>query len=373
MKVAVCVSGEARQYEKCHPTFESFFKDYDCDVFLSTWEQRGGSGKTDRILNETDYIGPDAWDKLRADFISNQMTFEHFGFEKQNSLEIWEKKEEFDERFVDVDHLKSLYKPKAIEVMRNDSLPLELNGTKIKRFHNKFPQDYQVYKADLMRRKYEKENNIKYDIVVKTRFDIVHINGIQLKDADLSDILVTSPGYQRLSAQGKWNPFNLWAKEFPLEFFEKILSREREHFSPNERKIQETICGLLEELQLEDYKDLIIDDLKLDAEKTLSSKKSLRTVQLQDCFAISNPEYVQLYSMPFITTLKWIACENKFTYPFDQFWQDYGIQNGQVPNLLKEEYGYEDTTNILNYYLWKSGVDFSCATEMEWTLGRLLP
>ena len=257
--------------------------------------------------------------------------------------------------------------------MKNNSLPLELNGTRIKRFHNKFPQDYQVYKADLIRRKYEKENNIKYDIVVKTRFDIAHLNALELEHVDVANTLISSPGYQRLAAQGNWKQYNLWFREFPLSFFEKILSYEREHFSPNEEKIQETICNFLGDLQLEEYRDIVLDDLRLDAKKHLDSKRSSRPLQIQDCFAISNPEYIRLYSMPFVTTLKWIACENKFTYPFDQFWQDYGIQNGQVPNLLKEEYGYEDTTNTLNYYLWKTGVNFWWVKEMEWTLGRLLP
>lgn len=42
MRVAVCMSGHMRSYDKCFPPLEKYLLGkYQCDLFLATWNTRG--------------------------------------------------------------------------------------------------------------------------------------------------------------------------------------------------------------------------------------------------------------------------------------------------------------------------------------------
>ncbi len=85
-----------------------------------------------------------------------------------------------------------LYKPKKylLEVQRQFEIPRNYS------FNTGWPQPffivyshfYSLKTANLLRLMYEKENNVKYDIVVKMRYDIVIANKIEWEKYDLNKL-----------------------------------------------------------------------------------------------------------------------------------------------------------------------------------------
>jgi len=43
-KIAVCLSGEMRDYENCYKPLRHYLSNYDCDYFICTWDEIGGKG-----------------------------------------------------------------------------------------------------------------------------------------------------------------------------------------------------------------------------------------------------------------------------------------------------------------------------------------
>ena len=77
--------------------------------------------------------------------------------------------------------LENLLKPKKIcvEKVEDHREIINQSALKVKEKHNTWTRVYNIvscwyviYQCDLLRRKYELENNFKYDIVIRSRFDI---------------------------------------------------------------------------------------------------------------------------------------------------------------------------------------------------------
>lgn len=144
MKVAVCLSGQPRWFKKAQPFLKKNLIDkFDCDVFMHAWfdpkkvgENYSGAawtrGKTDQILKNTDK------------------------------------------------HLISKYKPKlSLIEPQHDYFPstrpineyrCTTNGTSANIVFSMF---YSMCKSFELREQYENENNFKYDVVVRLRYDYV--------------------------------------------------------------------------------------------------------------------------------------------------------------------------------------------------------
>lgn len=72
------------------------------------------------------------------------------------------------------------------------------------RFHSFFSKWYSAQQANLLKKKYEKENNFKYDIVMLTRFDLAYLVNFNFDSYDKEEFHVLGP-------DGKAAGFNdLW-------------------------------------------------------------------------------------------------------------------------------------------------------------------
>jgi|APSaa5957512622_1039677.scaffolds.fasta_scaffold109355_1 hypothetical protein len=83
---------------------------------------------------------------------------------------------------INVDDLIELYKPTKILVENQDDIAMKglinlKNINKLRVEHNKIPSNYMfqfytIYKCNELSKEHEKEVNIKYDIIIRCRFDI---------------------------------------------------------------------------------------------------------------------------------------------------------------------------------------------------------
>lgn len=141
MKIAVCLAGHLRTFEKCHESLRKNVLDkYDCDVFISTWENRGN-------------------------------TLYHAHYQKGY--------DESDER-VDMELVNSIYKPcemivenplseEIAAIKRPFTGMLSRNGANIE---NVVPMFYKMWNCNSLKRDYETKFDVKYDLTLRCRFDV---------------------------------------------------------------------------------------------------------------------------------------------------------------------------------------------------------
>lgn len=151
MKIAVCLSGHSRNYKKNYPNFE-----FDADVFIATNWQSGlpdGTG---------------------MDYIS---------YHSQNNPQT---------NLIDLSDIVDKYNPQLYTVANdntmNDHLSMldvykTVHGGKLSQIGQMF---YKISEANNLRKTYEEYHKIKYDYVIRSRFD-VKINNITF---DTSKILL---------------------------------------------------------------------------------------------------------------------------------------------------------------------------------------
>ena len=141
MKVALCLSGFAREYHKTFPALKKHLLDlYDVDVFIHTWS------KPDRHMPKP--------------------------------------KEGFD---------FSMYEPKAclIEEPKTFDIPQTLNDKNIfqkRDLNGIFAMYYGIYESNLLRTKYEEQKEFEYDVVVRSRFDLLHEEKFEVEVNNLINI-----------------------------------------------------------------------------------------------------------------------------------------------------------------------------------------
>ena len=137
MKIATCLSGHSRNYLYNHPNFP-----FETDYFISSCWQSG---------------------------IPNENTEEFVSYHTQNNVET---------DMVNINEIVNLYKPNLYEFLNDKELPKELikfdnhrtlSGGILIHIGLMF---YRIYRANLLKKEYELLNNFKYDLVIRSRFDI---------------------------------------------------------------------------------------------------------------------------------------------------------------------------------------------------------
>jgi hypothetical protein len=132
MRTALCLSGQSRSYKKSIKSLKKEIIDkYDCDVFIHTWRDGGK-----KVGNE--YI---------KDFEKSQWV------------------EEIDYSFI------KEYNPKKIKIDYTDYNKF-YKKTPLSRFYNTLMMWYSIYQSNNLKKEYEKEFGIKYDCVIRCRFDL---------------------------------------------------------------------------------------------------------------------------------------------------------------------------------------------------------
>ena len=155
-KIAICISGYLRTFENCYQSIkENLIQDYDCDIFIHTY---------DKIRAKPSYHNQDYYDRER-DYSLN--------------LDFFEK----------IPNLKSL-------VIENFD---DIKGNFLK-FQNRLGIDYmpavymapyKIYKCNELKKKYERDNNFIYDVVIRTRGDQVFTKKINFNFPE-NKILINS-------------------------------------------------------------------------------------------------------------------------------------------------------------------------------------
>jgi hypothetical protein len=150
MKIAVLLSGKPRQLDLNKELMKDFFKGHEVDYFCHAW------------FNKTNNTNEKSW---------------------QDSFKI---DSEIPEKILDI------YKPKnwLIETQRLFELSRNYNYNTghPQPFFIVFSHFYSLKTANLLRLAYEKETGVKYDLVVKLRYDLFIGNKIKWETYDLNNL-----------------------------------------------------------------------------------------------------------------------------------------------------------------------------------------
>jgi hypothetical protein len=150
MRVAICLSGQPRNSELCHPfimdNIVNCNKEHDFDFFIHTWEGSDGSSSWESSIDGN----------------------------KSNIID--------------------LYKPKLFEIEQQKEFSDYIGGypsilgefNQIKRVKSMF---YSILKCNKLKSKFESDNNFKYDCVIRLRFDF-QIETPLILDMDLNMLSV---------------------------------------------------------------------------------------------------------------------------------------------------------------------------------------
>jgi hypothetical protein len=151
MKLAVCLSGNPRQFKSSYPSFKKHILDqYDCDVFLFTWDN-----------------------KLNTPFDQ----FGSFRYQDEGTLD----------EYVD------LYKPKS-KLLQLYTFETEKFFVEKEKEYNFIRSDnyvrryiamlYGIRQANRLRQEYELANNLKYDYILRCRPDVEY-SSFKLEECSL--------------------------------------------------------------------------------------------------------------------------------------------------------------------------------------------
>jgi len=137
LKIALILSGHLRTFEKTYISFLENFSHLKLDIFCHTWDSLGHNDKV--------------WWGNDGDSIYNKNLNE-----------------------VHLQNLRNFYNPKKIKIdspinfiSENNEYNEKYNG------YNALKSQWEsIYKSNQLRIEYEKESNIKYDCVIRSRYDI---------------------------------------------------------------------------------------------------------------------------------------------------------------------------------------------------------
>lgn len=148
MKIAICISGHLRTFELTHQSLRrNVLNKYDCDVFISTWNN-----------------------------IGNTLYHEHYkpGFD------------ESDDR-ANLDRIKEVYTPTGMLVEDSTSADIKamkkpFEGLKTRNnaeIYQVVPMFYKMWNCNQLKKAHEEKNGFKYDLTLKCRPD-VYVNSVDM-------------------------------------------------------------------------------------------------------------------------------------------------------------------------------------------------
>ena len=185
MKIALCLSGELRFFDNIliKTNFDKFIFKFEPDLFISTWKHFGES------MNHG-YINPfDS--KINQDNITEQIKL---NYKNIKGLEI----EDFNTWILSLNE-------ESKNIINNKNFD--------SRTVNSLPQIYKIYKSNLLKKIYETDNNFKYDIVIRSRFDNLFIQ-------DLDFNFIKKSTIYNINFQGNFYPNRI----YDIFFFGDSLS-----------------------------------------------------------------------------------------------------------------------------------------------------
>ncbi len=149
-RTAVCLSGHLRTFRDTYRSFNrNIIEPTKADVFIHTWE----------TINSKD---PTWWSEVGDGKSYHEIT--------ENCL----------------DEIKNYYKPKKITIEESkdfyDDKYLKINRESFCKLENIYSMMYSIKKSNELRKEYQSENNLEYDVVVRCRTDLEFQNKISFED-----------------------------------------------------------------------------------------------------------------------------------------------------------------------------------------------
>ena len=151
MKIAVCISGQPRNYEKGYQELKKWFLDrYDCDVYIHTWK--------DKVMEAGHkYV--------------KERTYEFIEDDYNRILELYQPKDYFFQKPIPFD----------TKEIKGPTIGYKLNST--------LSASYSIYAAYQL----AKQSNVNYDLVIRTRFDLEFTDYISPECIFLKDLSLLDP------------------------------------------------------------------------------------------------------------------------------------------------------------------------------------
>lgn len=154
-KIALLISGQMRTFD--HPKvleyLNNFIDKFDCDVFLSTWSNRGVSAWSEYAVKNQLQIQQEEKNK--------QINENDINLIKNIKKYLIEDYNEFISHKCD-ENMKSLLDQSADAIYHSKATSIA--------------SLYKLYSAYTLLENYSKENQIIYDVVIKTRPDFLHVH-----------------------------------------------------------------------------------------------------------------------------------------------------------------------------------------------------
>ena len=180
LRIAVCVSGQLRNFRSSWPTTRAALASYDTTIFLSTWDTIGaGLGSGDSIARK---LPAAVRDNLAGPLQTRQVfserypiTFGLFDTSDQTSRDECERI--FDTKSVRV------HDEKAFDEALRETPGLFASGTT-----NQAKMYFGIHDALSMKNDFESEHGLKFDLVIRIRPDL------DLRDLGKSDVMLAMNG-----------------------------------------------------------------------------------------------------------------------------------------------------------------------------------
>ena len=154
MKTALCISGEMRSYRETFGELKKNIIDVlNPDVYIYTWDTIGGTWKNRCQINKYNKYFIDDFKVAPA------------GEDLKRDLETLYKPKK-----LVLETFKEEYKDKIKEVRSPQQLLQDADKARWSQYN--LPMFYTLYECNEMKKQHEKENDFKYDLVIKARTDI---------------------------------------------------------------------------------------------------------------------------------------------------------------------------------------------------------
>lgn len=158
MKIAICLSGFIRTWEYSKISFiKNLLQDLDCDIFIHTYKQNFyeySSHKKDVIYNE---------DEIKKMF--EGLNVKSIVIEDRDVIR--EQIESESEKYEGITNYKIRIKESSDETDNYVNLGIRI-----------YDQLRKINLCNQLRKDYQLENNVDYDLIVKSRFDVLYIDKI---------------------------------------------------------------------------------------------------------------------------------------------------------------------------------------------------
>lgn len=165
MQVAICLSGTTKYHENSLRSIDKYFKKYDPKIFIHTYDN-----------NSIEDIIRDSWSKKTA--------YDYYNNLKLTTKEILDLYPPTGGLIEDYKEAQKIFLPIYIDIMMKEGMNMFNAVSNL----GPISMHYSIMNANYFKHLYEKQNNIKFDVVIRMRFDSDIKEMQPLESYDLSRI-----------------------------------------------------------------------------------------------------------------------------------------------------------------------------------------